>query len=230
MRLYRADRHLADADTLIDEWASDCNNHIVSDNNGKAWFPNGFPPIDQALPLIVSDAIHNLRSALDYVVYELALHDSGNVQHGTQFIIEDVKDDPLDASRGFDVRAKRYLKGLSLDHVRAMEWFQPYMGAKWTETLREISNPDKHRKLIVLTAKGRQIQVTLKHGPSGRFLTGDFHMTAEGPVLEYVDFEFDGRETIAVAITEIRTIAVMPTLRIIETGVNEVIEAFKPAF
>lgn len=215
---------------MIARWEQDCSNSIVSDNNGKAWFPNGWPPIDEAMPLILSDAIHNLRSALDYVVFELALHDSGKVQDGTQFIVEKVKSDLLDPKRGFDARAKRYLNGLGPDHVRAMEMFQPYNGVDWTKTLFEISNPDKHRKLVVLTHKGQRIQVTLKHGPVGKFLTGSFQMTENGPVPEYVDIEFDGSGTIAIALSDTETVPALPTLRKIQLGVNEVIEAFKPEF
>ena len=117
LRFERADRHLAEADDLIRQWSVSCKDGVVSDHEGKISFPNGWPSIPRTLPVVISDAIHNLRAALDYVVYELAILDTGQEQDRTQFIIEDVKADPRDPQRGFDPRSKRHLRGLSAAHV-----------------------------------------------------------------------------------------------------------------
>lgn len=228
-RLARADHHINNAETLLHEWETDCTNSLVSDHNGKAWFPNGYPPLDEAFPLITSDAIHNMRSAMDYLVFELASHDSGQVQDGTQFIIEDVKNDPANPSRGFDARAKRYLKGLTPAHVSAIEKLQPYNGVYWSKQLRDISNPDKHRHLHETIHKGRRILVTLKHGKTGRFLSGGTHMTPDGPVPEYVDIDIDGQGTIAITLDK-GPIPLLPTLRELHFAVKSTIEAFKSEF
>jgi len=42
--------------------------------------------------------------------------------------------------------------GVSLAHVAAIDGLQPYRGCTWSLILRDISNPDKHRKL---TATGQ---------------------------------------------------------------------------
>jgi hypothetical protein len=104
------------------------------------------------------------------IVFELARHDSGGIeQDGTQFIIEDVKSDPLKPNRGFDARSKRHLRGLNQAHIDAIESFQPYRGVEWTKTLRDISNPDKHRKLTLLSSIGRSVGVVRKLNQKGRF-------------------------------------------------------------
>lgn len=98
-------------------------------------------PID--LGVIIGEVCYNLRSALDYLIYELAILDSGKVVDGTQFPIEDKR-------KGFEWRKNGgWLNGLNTAHVAAIEGMQPYRGCYWTAKLRDISNPDKHRHLAL---------------------------------------------------------------------------------
>ena len=90
--------------------------------------------IPWCIVLAVSDCIHNFRSSLDFIVYELAKFDSGRIQRGTQFPIENTHE-------GFKGKVERYLTGLTDLHVNAVESYQPYKGVDWTKTLRDISNP-----------------------------------------------------------------------------------------
>jgi hypothetical protein len=112
----------------------------------------GLPDPPVPLNLAISDAVHNLRASLDYLVFELAFKDSGIAQDGTQFPITDVKcgKGPGGNPIGFDAVADRYLKGISPPHRDMIESLQPYKGWDALETLREISNPDKHRELTVI--------------------------------------------------------------------------------
>lgn len=98
-------------------------------------------PPDPMFNILVGEICYNLRAALDYLVFELARHDSGAEQEQTQFLIED------DAAK-FRERVPRRLKGLTPAHVAAIEIPQPYNGCEWTRRLRELSNPDKHRTLV----------------------------------------------------------------------------------
>lgn len=99
--------------------------------------------VDPKLSIVIGEIIYNLRSVLDYLVYDLARFDSGELQDGTQFPIEDTVE-------GFAKKRKSFLKGLSDAHVIAIEKLQPYAGCAWTKTLRGLSNPDKHRRLVTL--------------------------------------------------------------------------------
>jgi hypothetical protein len=113
---------------------------------GEAKFP--FEPVPDIVKILVGEIIYNLRASLDYLVYELARLDSGKIIDGTQFPIEDKKE-------VFWGRHRSYVKGLSDKHIAMVEVLQPYNGCNWTRTLRELSNPDKHRQLtmpFVLTA------------------------------------------------------------------------------
>lgn len=90
--------------------------------------------------ILVVEICYNLRAALDYLIFELARLDFGQVQNGTQFPIED-------RPKNFAGNGHRRLVGLNARHIAAMEPLQPYNGCNWTRLLRDISNPDKHRSL-----------------------------------------------------------------------------------
>lgn len=232
LRLVRADMHLAEAGKLRAEWEQGCIDQIVRQPDGEYRF-NHWPEIPAMLPVIAGDIVHNLRAALDYLVYELSLLDSkGQVKDGTQFPIEDVKSNPKNPARCFDGRRTSYLKGLSDAHAAAIELLQPYNGVEWTETLRDISNLDKHRTLPVLTKEGRNVAALVRWNPNGRFskerLRFDDH--AKGFVVERFDVELDGQQTIAVALPKRGDVPLLPTLRRIQADVAGTLAAFKPEF
>ena len=232
LRLYRADRHLTEADSIVQAFADSYIQHFVPSDDGKSARFDKWPDIPSNLAVVVSDAIHNFRSALDYLVFELALHDSGTVQNNTQFLIEDFKVDPADPKRrGFDARALNCLRGLRQDHINSIELLQPYKGVKWTKDLREVSNPDKHRRLTALTHKGQLVGVTVRHRKTGRF-TGEPRLDRETNDLAFdrYDIEIDAHQTIAIEGTKTSEPAIMPILRKIQLGVHRTIDSFKPEF
>jgi hypothetical protein len=96
--------------------------------------------------LLVGETVYNLRSALDYLVFDLALFRTQSEQSGTQFPIEDSED-------GWSRHAPGYLKGLCVEDVAAIKRCQPCKGLDfggetfaWLAKLRDISNADKHRQ------------------------------------------------------------------------------------
>jgi hypothetical protein len=102
-------------------------------------------PVDEIIKILVGETVYNIRAALDYLVYELPRLDSGNTQYCTQFPIEDSK-------RYFMKNKDRYLKGINLLHSTSIENFQPYKGCTWSKSIRDLSNPDKHRELVLIKA------------------------------------------------------------------------------
>jgi hypothetical protein len=97
--------------------------------------------------VLIGETIYNLRAALDYLIYELAILDSGTMQERTQFPI-------YDTPNGFRGRPRTCLGGISEVHTTAIELLQPYNGVDWTKRLQSISNPDKHRHLVVAQPTG----------------------------------------------------------------------------
>jgi hypothetical protein len=81
-------------------------------------------PMPLRIGTLVGEICYNLRTALDYLIFELAKLDSGIPQDGTQFPIED-------APKGFAWRQKGgWLKGLNSAPYRsnrgaaALQWMQ----------------------------------------------------------------------------------------------------------
>ena len=60
------------------EWNTD-DNHIGE----PKLVVSGSPDIPPVVGVVIGKTIYNLRSALDYLVYELAILDSGRVVNGT---------------------------------------------------------------------------------------------------------------------------------------------------
>ena len=153
------------------------------------------PPPD-VIWLLLSEATHHLRSALDYVVFQLSLHRHGSEVSGTQFPIEDTEE-------GFQGRRKTYLRALSDAQVDVIKRLQPCEGCSWTRRLRDLCNPDKHRRPIVvahLSHGGTQVsagapgefekrvggRVYRTHGPEGEPM--DVHVAyVRGTFIEFVD-------------------------------------------
>lgn len=107
-------------------------------------------PIPSIVRILAGESVQALRRCLDYLVYEVAWLDSGVEQRDTQFPIDDHPD-------RFKRRLRRsnpgdhacHLIGVAGKHAAAIKLLQPFKGVDWTETLRSISNPDKHRHLTM---------------------------------------------------------------------------------
>lgn len=154
LRVGRAQEHLAELKVLHDAiCAAQREATIVQSNPQTVIQPGetleilrvetGQTPIPARCGVLVGDTINSLRSALDYLVGQLAWLDSGRRQAKTQFPIEAAPED-------FKGRRRFYLRGVNDLHVAAIEALQPYNGAEWAERLRVISNRDKHDELIIV--------------------------------------------------------------------------------
>jgi hypothetical protein len=154
-RLDRAMEHLTDLKKLIGDFID--HEYEIAESTAQFDPPNQPPgvdvpvqitrpesPIPLKISILIGETVNNLRTGLDYLVYQLAILDSGSIQNGTQFPIEDTP-------TGFQGRRKSYLRGVSDSHAASIERLQPYNGVNWTRLLRTISNPDKHRHPIINT-------------------------------------------------------------------------------
>jgi hypothetical protein len=166
------------------------------------------------ISILVGEIVYNLRAALDYLVYELAFLDSGSIQDGTQFPIEDTKS-RFDAHKTWRIKPRRnkpgkpgYIQFLNAAHQAAIERLQPYPTRNWLARLRDISNPDKHRKLILIRRILKRDTATFIRTPKG--------MSMQSEVTFGIAFD-DGEFA-----TE--------TLDVLKSEVRAVIDSFKPEF
>lgn len=92
---------------------------------------------------ILGDGIQNLRSALEHTAYALVAHCQGSPWRHSQFPI-------ADQVSNLTWRDKGTLSRLG-DAPRAfIESHQPYNGGHALAVLRDISNEDKHRQLVLV--------------------------------------------------------------------------------
>lgn len=176
--------------------------------------------IEPIFGILIGEICYNLRAALDYLIYELAILDSKHIHERTQFPIEDKQ-------KKFAWWIDNRLMGLNSAHVAAIERLQPYKGCQWTAALRDISNPDKHRSLMSVQAL---YEVTV-HVVDREHL-GDFAdmpgairsaVTADGTEM-YVKLQ------LATSIQFADGAPVVEPLDVIKFQVAETLKAFKPEF
>lgn len=162
-------------------------------------------PIDPAIPLLASEVVFHLRASLDYLVFQLALLDSGLVQERTQF--------PMAETRaGFVQGIPRYLVGITPEHIAMLEEYQPALGVEWVRTLRNLSNGDKHRAFPLTL---RRFQGTL---------TPRTALTSNGR--EQPQMEYEIRISISLADGS----PLIETLDTLQGRVFETLERFRPLF
>ena len=240
--LIRAKEHLRDLIALCDSFAKRECDAMISTVHGEskpgepASFGYTTPTaiVPTRLSILVGEAIQAMRRSLDYLIYEVAWLDSGCEQEDTQFPIDDNPD-------VFKGRRKRssprdrscYLVGMSDKHAAVIELLQPCNGADWTKTLRSISNPDKHRHLIVAKndtrttvkgwARGGAYGQTTRVAPDA--FTFILHVgDANLPDNVYMKFHV----TVYVAFKD--RVGVVELLDQLKAEVTNVLEEFRPCF
>jgi len=110
---------------------------------------------------LVSEYALHARAALDYIVFDLALHNHGVEKKHTQFPIHSSPQDfpwKLDETTGIR-KGIDCVKHLNPEQVALVERFQPYHGFPLLHVLHELSNRDKHRHFVQIGTTGLTSQV-----------------------------------------------------------------------
>jgi hypothetical protein len=168
----------------------------------------------------IGDCVQNLRSALDYLVWELAYLAQGKPPRQlTQFPISTT------AKRYFEV-GRGQVSPLLGEHRRFIRKIQPYQSESPRShplaLLNRLSNQDKHRLLHVLAAHVRTISERPDAGPKPKTIVlplayktipSILHaIDPEVGVIGWISLEFDGEgrspvfETLTDLIVEVRRI------------------------
>jgi hypothetical protein len=112
-----------------------------------------FPP--EALSLTVGDAIHNLRSALDHLAYQLV--DIGTAGKGP---FEDIYFPIAKDAQSYEKRKARKVAGMRKEAIDAIDAIKPYGGANdllWN--LHRLDIADKHRLLIAVGSAFQSVNI-----------------------------------------------------------------------
>ena len=102
-------------------------------------------PIPSSIPLRIGDCFQNLRSSLDYLVWELVLAVNNTPTNKHQFPI-------CDKAEAFKDAVKRgRLKGISPEALAQIERLQPYhtRNGGALKLINDFANINKHRRMLL---------------------------------------------------------------------------------
>jgi hypothetical protein len=158
LKVRRADKHIEDIETTRKEFvATDPYTHFSYDDPETGDLVYGISVEPHAaeglrdLSIIAGDAIHNLRSALDLLAYQLVDAYSGKAGDATAFPIWRTEGQFLGGSAG-------YMRGAHPDAIRVMRNLKPYKGGNETLwRLHRLDATDKHRLLLAVGATQAEI-------------------------------------------------------------------------
>jgi hypothetical protein len=149
-KVERAKKHFRDLAAELDLFRDSHRNISLGERDPKTW-KVGPPYKIQNTPIIsfnilttTGDTIHNLRSALDHLAYQLVLVGSPGVEPSRQVEFPIAKDEA-----SYKADKPRKVKGMRSDAVEAIDALKPYHGgteAFWR--IHELDNIDKHRDLF----------------------------------------------------------------------------------
>ena len=192
-----------------------------ADPNVELYFDPPTGDIPSRFSVLIGEIASDLRASLDYLVFELAILDTGSEQKQTQFPVED-------SPEKFRNNSQRFLKGINRAHTAAIKRLQPYNGAGWTRQLIAISNPHKHRHLIV-SNQGVTVGATISED------TTNFPTPRKGEFASILSFDTDDgpmhmhfRVTLFIAFED--DLPVIATLEEIKAQVGNALADFKPEF
>lgn len=143
------------------------------------------PPL--GFGVILGDCVHNLRSCLDHVVWQVTRLDGGTPTKDTQFPIASKSE------RQFESIAAQRIPGLSASHRALVKDVQPYQAGDRAHAhplgvLATLSNTDKHQVINAtysfLDTDPQPILDGLVFQGPGQSPVVSFHMASRGTRLE----------------------------------------------
>jgi hypothetical protein len=170
--------------------------------------------------------VQSLRSALDYLIYQLALLDSRRDQKGTQFPI-------ADSPELFESACKQgRLKGLNAEHIGMIESLQPYNGGDWLAVLRDLSNPSKHKTLHTATDfRARPSLQVIVGGSQPDYIEHRLLSQAARWGVEFAySTEVEVKFHVSVRVALWDGTPVVETLEVLESSVRDLVDTFKSGF
>jgi len=174
-KLERAEKHLKLATKLLRRFGRGKGEIVRKHHPDIGWVfvYAKFPDPPSYIGLVIGDAIHNMRAALDYSVYALVLSNpnrpEGVPNDKTMFPISDTRE-------GFRRQVDKLgrLKGVADEPLAIIDGIQPYHTresglnhrANILWILNKLENIDKHRRINMLAgvAARQRLEFTLPNG------------------------------------------------------------------
>jgi hypothetical protein len=156
-KINRAEKHIRDLDVLITHFVESCpytigtKTHPVEEIKHTTLYVASVQSIPIDIPLLIGDAVHNLRSALEHLMWQLIESAGGTPDENTAFPIAwGTEGRQIYLSR----MGNREIQKISSVAQNILNTVQPYYSGDDTlRKIQELNIWDKHR-LPVVTAIG----------------------------------------------------------------------------
>lgn len=148
LKVYRAKEHIYQLNSLLESWSKLDTYKVSVNEDAKTGFNTLSLEVTETIPgdtaLVIGDVIHNFRSALDHVIYEVVTSAGGDGSRVQFPFQEDRKQLITGSSRYREIeRISPKAAALIADTIK------PYKTGNYTLwALNKINNIDKHRLLI----------------------------------------------------------------------------------
>lgn len=161
LKIFRAAQHIESLKSELERYFQTNPGKMVrqphtSENEAVFQFiPNG--PIPARVGLIIGDVLQNLRSSLDYLVWELVLAANGQPTKDNMFPICSTED-------FFKQQISRHrLDGVPPEAIAEIKGLQPYhLGQDFDKSilwvLDELANINKHRRILLANLMATSVQ------------------------------------------------------------------------
>ncbi len=168
LKIERAKKHIADLDIAIKSFCDskpytlDAKPHPVAEIEHTTVYVASVQPVPNDITLFVGDAVHNLRSALDHLAWQLVEAGGGVPDKDTSF---PVCCDPKGSQKYASAIGKGEIKMMAVGAEKILHAVQPYVTKDLTLWyIHDFDRIDKHRLLITVASTMRQSGVEVVRG------------------------------------------------------------------
>ncbi|HEY5957764.1 MAG TPA: hypothetical protein VIV60_14470 [Polyangiaceae bacterium] len=157
-KLERAKRHYAELTSEVQRYLATQPYAIASRldpvSARRVYYIDSVQPTPLAISAILGDTIHNLRSALDHLAYQLVWIGTGSPPSNHVYF-------PIADDKGrYPSQRDKQIKGARPEAVSAIDQLAPYRGGNdvlWR--IHKLNNVDKHRVLITAGSAFQSVDI-----------------------------------------------------------------------
>jgi hypothetical protein len=181
LKVERAREHLGDIYTIMQAVAPGELYEVGIKEDVEArkriYYAARVEPIPNRILILAVDTIHNLRSALDHLAYDLFMAGPGATVGSPRKIYFPISSD----AAKYKSESSHKVRGMSQTAIRQIDANEPFKGGRGHQlwVLHELNNIDKHRLLITLGSVlknidwGDDLAMTLERQWAAQVLQGE---------------------------------------------------------